>query len=244
MRTDVKCTLKPGEHGIGSLIFSIFPCFSHYFKKQGLECGCACLWPYKPQTQTQSLEWSKRATKAKSDLCPWLPTVKRLRRCWHRRKGQRKSFQAQPGIRRDSGILSDRLRSWMRSRFKISCDFRWSYLWSPLYVNGTILFKWKPSTNYSKTGNHLESSVSKAAEDQQWPRLWPLVTSFTPKDTSSSQTFYITPEKRMVSTHVMVFKSFSPSKQGFKSFGTLAFLVEWLENKFKPFWIAGKVKIS
>lgn len=33
MRTDVKCTLKPGERGIGSLIFLIFPCFSHCFKK-------------------------------------------------------------------------------------------------------------------------------------------------------------------------------------------------------------------
>lgn len=43
MRTHVKCTLKTGERGIGSLIFSGFPCFSHCFKKQGLECGCACL---------------------------------------------------------------------------------------------------------------------------------------------------------------------------------------------------------
>lgn len=185
MRTDVKCTLKPGERGIGSLIFLIFPCFSHCFKKQGSECGCACLWSYKPQTQTRSLEWSKRTTVAQSDLCPWLPRVKRLRRCWHRRKWQEKSCQAQSGIRRDTGILSDRLRSQMRSRFRISCDFR-----SPLYVNGTILFKRRSSTNYSKTGHHLESSVSKAVEDQQWPRLWPPVTFFTSKDTSSSQTFY------------------------------------------------------
>lgn len=138
MRTDVKCTLKPGERGIGSLIFSMFPCFSHCFKKRGSECGCACLWSYKPQTQTRSLGWSKRAPVAQSDLCPWLPRVKRLGRCWHRRKWQEESCQAQPGIRRDPGILSDRAQKsdevtiqnfmWLQViLFMVSIICEWNY---------------------------------------------------------------------------------------------------------------------
>lgn len=109
----------------------------------------------------------------------------------------------------------------MRSQFRIPCGFSVILI---AFMHGlhshvmktmhrTILHEWRPSINNSMNGNYPEFSISKTAEDQQWPGLWLPVTSFTPKDHLDPHKHFITSEKRMVSLNTMVLKSIKAEAQ-------------------------------